>query len=121
MAEQKTPTITFNMIKSNYFRVVYAEGAWGGVTPKGDISFALYNERHALPQVTRLELKEVPGGLQAAAPEEILERKEGVVREVEVQVVMNLGSAISFHEWLGQKIKEGQEALGVATSTPTEA
>jgi hypothetical protein len=36
-------------IKSKDFRVIYAEGAWGGPSPHGMIAFSLYNERPPIP------------------------------------------------------------------------
>jgi hypothetical protein len=105
MAERPSGTVptsvVFNYVKSNYFRVIYATGAYGGITPTGMIHFCLYSERVAIPRIVRQKIDE-DGRL---SPEmEILETREGLVREMEADVIMDLASARSLHEWLGEKI-----------------
>lgn len=96
--------IKFFYIKSNYYRVIHADGAWGGLTPHAGIFFALYNERSAIPQVTANKIID-----NAALGEEIPEetqKKDGVVREVEAGIIMDLAIAEGFHKWLGERINE---------------
>jgi hypothetical protein len=100
-APKKPTSIDFHLIKSNSFRVVYCNGAFGGLTPRGEISMAFYNERFPLPTKVTNRLKDgVP------AEEVSRESRSGILREVEVAVHMNLATAISIHEWLGNKISE---------------
>lgn len=101
--------LVFHYIKSNYFRVVYATGVQGGISPKGDIEIAFFNERNPIPE-RLVHVIEKPTGLGeedvnigAEIPEEKAS-KEGIVREVEVQVVMNRATAEAMYIWLGQKI-----------------
>jgi hypothetical protein len=94
--------------KSNFFRVVHADGAFGGPTPRGLVNIAFYSERTALPRRTAIPVVNgVPG------PEEILESKSGVLRELEIDVIMDLAVAVSFHAWLGKVIAEAQSQLGI--------
>ncbi len=93
-------TIRFRFIKGNFFRVIHADGAWGGIDPRGHIQFALYNERRPIPRVTAMEVR---GG--QPTPERIEEEEPGMVREVEVEVIMDLATAISFRSWLDDKIE----------------
>lgn len=100
---EKNPTkVRFFYIKSNHFRVIDMQGAHGGITPRGNIFAALFNERSAIPQATVQRLNS--DGL--LGPEIVEERtgKEGIVREVEVGIMMDLSAAVSFHQWLGDKI-----------------
>lgn len=101
------PQIEFHFIKANSFKVAYADGVFGGVSPKGALRMSFFNERLALPKsVTH---KVVQEGDAVRVGEEIVAKRNslnGVVREVEVDVVMNLESAKAFQLWLGNKIKE---------------
>ncbi len=94
--------IRFHYIKSNLFRVVHADGVWGGITPTGGIQIAFFSERVPIPQQVEFQLS--PDG---RVGEEIPEGKvarEGIVREVEVDVVINLGTARLIRDWLDDKI-----------------
>src|SRR5579864_8214012 len=52
MDEEKKPvSVCFHYVKSNYFRVIHADGMYGGLTPCGGIFFALYSDRQPLPSL----------------------------------------------------------------------
>lgn len=42
--------VAFDYIKSNFFRVVHADGVTGGGTPNGSIHLAFFSERGPIPQ-----------------------------------------------------------------------
>lgn len=94
----------FHFIKSNFFRVVHADGVWGGVAGRGDIHISFFSERPPLPKVSSVEIS--PDG---TFKESNIETKSGVIREVEVDVVMNLDTARVFHTWLSQKIADSEK------------
>ena len=88
----KQPTeVSFDYIKSNIFRVIHADGAFGGLAPNGNIHMALYNERQAIPTQMVYALEGIGLG-----PEIKGKRKGrgGLVREVEVDVIMSLARRI---------------------------
>jgi hypothetical protein len=102
---EATPSeLSFHLIKGTLFRVIYVDGAFGGVTPKLDIRMAVFNERQPIPGVMVQRI--TPEGTLG---DEIIERrvvKKGVVREVEADLVMDYATAKSIHEWLGRKLEE---------------
>jgi hypothetical protein len=56
-AKKRTPKppkeLVFDYIKSNLFRVIPIDGAFGGLSPNGrEIRMALFNERRPIPQKT---------------------------------------------------------------------
>jgi hypothetical protein len=106
-----TPSkLKYNYIKSNFFRVIYAEGAFGGINTKGHINFSFFNERNALPQMSELDIETDDNGtVKILGPEKTTQSKEGIVRELEVDVNMSLEAAVSFHEWLGARINQLKE------------
>ncbi len=101
--------VRFHYIKSNHFRVVRGDGIFGGLTPKGDISVAFYSERMAIPQQT-VQLINPDGTL---GDEDLSKRvvKEGIVRELEVDIVMNIEMVRALRAWLETQIKVYEEAV----------
>ena len=100
-------TVRFNYIKSNFFRVVHVDGAYGGLAGRGYITAAIYNERRAIPSVTESTLS--PEG--QFSEENILESKTDIVREVEVELIFDLVAAKQFAEWLRQKAEMMEQLL----------
>ncbi|MCA1837265.1 MAG: hypothetical protein LC674_00270 [Actinobacteria bacterium] len=108
--EKETPSeISFHLIKGNLFRVIYVEGVYGGVTPRGDFRVAVFNERLPLPDTMFQRI--TPEGKLG---DEITERRavrKGIVREIEADLVMNYGTAKVIHKWLGEKIEAFEKTL----------
>lgn len=102
-------SVTYHYIKSRFFRVVHADGAYGGLTAQGNIHVAMYNERRAIP---RTVIREIEG--DELGPEKIVDARAGVVRELEVDVVMGISTARSLHQWLGDKIESWEKMFGEA-------
>lgn len=102
--------ITFNYFKSQFFRVVHADGAWGGVSPRGDIHISFYNERVAIPDKSRVVVSKIGLPLK---PEEF-EATSTMVREVEVDVIVDLTTAIQLRAWLNSKIETLQALIRAA-------
>jgi len=116
MSDAKQPggppdKITFYYIKSPQFRVVHVDGVSGGPTPSGrGIHIAFFSERVAIPQQTTQSVG--PDG--ALGPEIPGTRfgKEGIVRELEVDAILDLDTAKAFQLWLGavlEKSEQGKE------------
>ena len=42
--EDAKRTVTFDYIKSNLFRVIHADGVWGGIAPTGKIHLSFFND-----------------------------------------------------------------------------
>jgi hypothetical protein len=94
--------LSIHYIKSNIFRVVHVDGALGGVTPGLKVQMALFSERVPIPRRTVHELSDE--GVPEQPPIES-EGRDGVVREVEVEAIMDLSTARSLHAWLADKIR----------------
>lgn len=98
--------VRFEYIKSNFFRVIHADGAWGGISPRGNIHISFYNERAAIPDSSKLVVSDE--GL--VKPEEFQATSQ-LVREVEVDVIVDLQTAIVLSAWLNNKITILQEMV----------
>lgn len=94
-------TIRFFYIKSTQFRVMHVDGALGGLTPRGGIHLAIYSERPAIPQVATHELS--PEGQLGRIPTET-EGKEGIVREIDADLLLSRQAAIELRDFLTENI-----------------
>ena len=99
--------ISIRYIKSNSFRVIHADGAWGGLTPHLKIQMALYSERTAIPR----SVVHVPGPDGTLGEEISKELRSDLVREVEADVIMDLNVAIALRDWLDTRIRVLQQAM----------
>jgi hypothetical protein len=106
-------SVNISYIKSNFFRVVYAEGAFGGVSPRGQISFALYNERIPIPKQGQATLG--PDGKLSEVP---TDTRDGMVREVEVEVIMSIAEAAELARWLGDKVTQATAIMAAQAQRP---
>ena len=95
--------IAFHYIKSNFFRVVHADGAHGGITPRGLVEMNFFSERHPIPKKVVHTL--LPTGQMGPEVREERVERDGPVREVDVGVIMDLAAAKSLHAWLAEKIE----------------
>jgi hypothetical protein len=112
--KEADPTrISFEFIKSAFFRVVHVDGAMGGLTPQGKISIAAYSERLPIPQKTVHSVK--PDGSLGPELQEERVTRPSVVRELEVDLIMDLPTAQMLHAWLGQRIEQAMELFSVQT------
>lgn len=105
-AEPENPSsdqheVKFKYVKSNFFRVIHADGAWGGVSPRGNIHVSFYNERAALPDSSKLVVSDE--GV-VITPEKF-HASSRVVRELECDVVFDFATAKSLQAWLNDKVK----------------
>jgi hypothetical protein len=109
--------VAFDYIKSQDFKVVWADGGIGGITPNGLIHLALYAERPAIPRRQVFRFSPTTGG-SAKLEAEIVEKRisrESVVREMSCDVMLTPQAAENLAAWLLNQVGELrklQEATG---------
>lgn len=93
---------TFDYLKSQFYRVIFASGVYGGPTPDANyVHMSIFNERLPIP------LKETysvtPAGQLTG-----LQRKESrdctIVRELEVGIIFDVKTAVIVRDWIDQQI-----------------
>lgn len=99
---KKPLSIKFNYQKTHEYRNHHVDGAFGGLTPRGYTNMLFYSERNVLPKVVEMEIDK-SGKLGKTID---IESKEGVIREVETGITIDLGTAISIKDWLIQMIEK---------------
>jgi len=100
------PTVDFHYLKGNDFRSVHVDGAIGGITSKGNLHIALYAERGVIPRKTTHVLSQ--GGRLGDEIVEKREGRDGLIRQIEVDIFMSEATARDIRVWLDQKLEEFQ-------------
>ena len=102
MSDELPQQIHFDFIKSNHFRVVHVDGAWGGLTPNGHVNMVLYSERPPIPKQMTHQVN--PDGAMKEIKELRLVRDTTAIREVEVSAIMPAVVARALRDWLTERL-----------------
>lgn len=97
----------FDYLKGPDFRVVWADGAVGALTPDNQVQFTLFSERYAIPRRQVFAIDEETGQLGNEIFEKRISR-QSVVRELACDVHMTLDTAQKLAEWLLERVQESQ-------------
>ena len=105
--EQQTPPseVTYRFTHSIHSRKVPVDGVWGGITPYGNISVALFTDTPSYPDSVTHAVDE--GQIGAETSREV---EDVVERQVQVEFVLNLDLARVMRDWLNDRIKEAEKA-----------
>lgn len=109
MVEIPATTLEAHYEKSNFFRVIHADGMFGGLSPSGQLHIAIFNQRSPLPKKSNILV--APNGVTT---ETVTDTKTGIFREIEADVAMNLNTALAFHIWLAQNLNLMRKQLGMS-------
>ncbi len=86
--------------KTENYKIIAANGAWGGVSPGGDIFFDLFIDKRDNPEYLELEID------SNSKTEEVgREGAENFVRESQIGVVLRPDNALVIGKWLIEKAK----------------
>lgn len=97
--------IQFQYIVPDGYTPAYCNGAYGGVTPQGDIIANFYLERMPIPEMLIHDLN-ADGSLSEvveAVPDDSIAR---LVRYVFSGIILTESNARFIHQWLGEQILE---------------
>ena len=117
--ESSKRAVTYRYERHPDYRIVYANGAVGGTTPRGEIMYDLFIEFVGVPEETTHSV--TPEGL---GPE--IGRKPETppfTRQSQIGVVMTPGQAKSFGYWLINQVenkerKKGERQAGEGGNPP---
>src|SRR5688572_24561526 len=92
-ADSDDPTkIGIHYLRSRHYRTINADGAQFGITPRGALQFTLFTDQAPLPEYVLHEI--TPEGKLGKQIDQI--KKEGIVREVAVNIIMDINTATAF-------------------------
>ena len=104
MVEESGNTVAFVYKKPDSVRAVHADGAWGVVTPNGNINLRFWNESGHLPSQLVFGVSQ-----DGRLGQEIADQSHipgGFLREIQTEVVLSHGSAKLLATWLVSVLKE---------------
>ena len=99
---QEQPSFTVHYIKSAHFRTVHMDGIFGSISPSGFIHMAAFNERYPIPNATEHHL----AGPELLPPPLNTIGKNGIVRELDVDMVFSAEVAKNLRDWLSDRLAE---------------
>ena len=107
--------LVFHYIKSNFFRVVFADGFIAGPQVAGGIHLEAYNTRTTIPERVTHELSE-----KGLGPEIEAERitKRDLIREVECEIIMPLDTAKQLAQLLTARVEMLENEIRKAQGKP---
>jgi hypothetical protein len=101
----KPEKIKFKYIFKDDYNPKYVNGAFGGISPQGEIVINFYLERVALPRSQTYAFNQGMVLKEIANEREPGDHETSVVRFVENGIVLDLAHAEDIHRWLGDHIK----------------
>ena len=106
--------ITFQFDKDPDYRVIVANGAWGGVTPRGEFKFDLFFEHIDMPD--EISYMATPDGL---GPEtNRTPSPTPFSRDALVGVVMTVENAESLGKWILEKVGQVKKQRATKENPP---
>ncbi|RJR20567.1 MAG: hypothetical protein C4582_09015 [Desulfobacteraceae bacterium] len=103
-------TIKFKYIFSKDYNPKYVNGAYGGVTPKGEITINFYFERQGLPTSQEYEITN-DGRFSNEIKTEPEDLQKSMIRFVDTGVILNLTTAKAIISWLSAKVEFLEEKI----------
>ena len=105
-SEKKTSSqikkVDINYLKTNNYRTYHVDGIFGGLTPDAKkIYIELFVQRSATPKRVQYEVVDGRIGEETGDREGL----EGLVREVESGLIMDVEVARVLRDWLSRKIE----------------
>jgi hypothetical protein len=108
--KKAAPQIQFKFMFPEDYKPCYANGVWGGITPKGELEMHFIYDRRPLPLKTSHAIRD---GELLGEPISI-EGGQSLLRFIQTGVVMSPQAAESFYDWLGEKIEKLKTLKGNA-------
>jgi hypothetical protein len=102
----KINRVTFHNKISSNFREIHVDGALGGLTPKGLININFFAERFPIPKSTDFEI--LNGNSLGERLGDSSDSKDGIIREYEFGVYMDVDTAKELMNWLNEKIQQAE-------------
>ena len=109
-------SLEFHYQKSSGYRTLHADGFWGGSTPRGLLAVSFFSERIPIPKTARRTIISQDGDQFVAGAEEVVVSLDGIVRQIESTVMMDLRTAQEFFVFLNEHVAQMERAMGVPES-----
>jgi len=105
VSKKKPNSIKIHYQKNSSYREIHVDGCIGGITPRSLININFYAERFPIPKEEEFAITD--NKIDFSNKFRInKDGKEGLIREVECGVYMDIKTATSLMNWLKLKIDE---------------
>ena len=94
--------VKFVFKKSEGYQVHYVNGAFGGITPRGDILYHLFFEHRDLPAEEEMTFEE--GELKKPQEKDLADIE--IIRDLKVGIIMTPEQAENLANWLFSRVSE---------------
>ncbi len=111
-------TIKFHSIKAADFRAIHADGMWASLSAQEQFHLIFYSERAPIPREATYIVNE-NGTLGGEMAEKRVIR-DGLIRELEIDVVLSVKAATQVHDWLGKALESLAKAETNKSNVPEE-
>ena len=92
--------LQFHYQKALSYHTIHADGAVGSITPRGHVALTFFNERGVIPRTTSRPILSETDGTVTLGNEEYEDSLDGVMRQIEVTVFLDLNSVKDVTELL---------------------
>lgn len=118
MSEERQ--IRFKYVFPENYNPVYCNGAFGGISPHGEIVANFFLERLPIPNsMSNLVNSDGSlGGVIATDPENL---EQTIIRHISTGIILSEESAKAIYAWLGTQIQELETRKGHSVNVPTES
>lgn len=98
------------------YRIVAANGVWGGITPRGDIQLDFFVERQGVPEIIKHEFTEqgTLGNITDRKPE------PRFIRRLQVGILLSPDKADSIANFIKEKVAEFNEKAAAISKGKSE-
>jgi hypothetical protein len=77
----------------------HADGIFGGFTPHGQLYMDIFIERFPTPTSVECSMKDGGQLIESSRKSE-----NGILRDVQCGIIMDIGAAMRIHQWLSEKL-----------------
>ncbi len=94
--KKKEAKFKFKYIIPDHIKDCYVNGAWGGITPRGEIHMHPYSERHPMPLEHIYDIKK--DGSMSEPGKTV--KGANAVRLVQSSLIFDVQTAINIRDWI---------------------
>lgn len=103
-----TRKVKYTYRKADDYKIIFANGVYGGITPRNELKFDFIHEYKETPGIEIIPVKEdgSPAPIEKEIPEEI-----EITRELKIGIILNLDQAESIGRWMLAKVEAFKKEL----------
>lgn len=110
MGKEKLIKLKIKYIFPKDYNPIFVNGAYGGLSPRGDIVVNFFLERPALPNSQTYEINDGKIGAEIIEERDPSDLQGSIVRYISHGIILDYKNAKELHRWLGSHIEQLENA-----------